>query len=131
MDTRSDKTRHGRRATIKDVAEQAKVSLKTVSRVINNEPSVMQGTRARVLHAIAELDYEPDPSARNLRSATPFVSGSLRATGPEQFSGTVWQCKAAMRISVSSWRTSDEDVDRSAGAILEAAAAVSGSLRAS
>ena len=43
-----------RRPTIKDVAERAKVSLKTVSRVINNEPSVLQGTRARVLHAIAE-----------------------------------------------------------------------------
>lgn len=64
-----------RRATIKDVAERAKVSLKTVSRVINNEPSVMQATRARVLHAIDELDYEPDPSARNLRSATSFVIG--------------------------------------------------------
>ncbi len=64
-----------RRPTIKDVAERAKVSLKTVSRVINNEPSVMQGTRARVLHAIAELDYEPDQSARNLRSGTPFVIG--------------------------------------------------------
>ncbi|WP_143030812.1 LacI family DNA-binding transcriptional regulator, partial [Xanthomonas citri] len=38
-----------RRPTIKDVAERAKVSLKTVSRVINNEPSVMQATRARVL----------------------------------------------------------------------------------
>jgi LacI family transcriptional regulator len=64
-----------RRPTIKDVAERAQVSLKTVSRVINNEPSVMQGTRSRVLHAIDELDYEPDPSARSLRSATPFVIG--------------------------------------------------------
>ena len=64
-----------RRATIKDVAELAKVSLKTVSRVINNEPSVMQVTRTRVLHAIDELDYEPDASARNLRSATSFVIG--------------------------------------------------------
>jgi LacI family transcriptional regulator len=64
-----------RRATIKDVAERAKVSLKTVSRVINNEPSVMQATRTRVLHAIDELDYEPDSSARNLRSATSFVIG--------------------------------------------------------
>ena len=34
-----------------------------------------------------------------------------------------------MRISVSSFRTTNEDVERSAGAILEAAAAVSGSLR--
>jgi len=44
-------------------------------------------------------------------------------------SGTVWQGKAAMRISVSSWQTSAEDVERSATAILEAAAAVAGSLR--
>lgn len=64
-----------RRATIKDVAERAKVSLKTVSRVINNEPSVMQATRARVLRAIAELDYEPDPAARNLRTGTTLVIG--------------------------------------------------------
>lgn len=64
-----------RRPTIKDVAERAKVSLKTVSRVINNEPSVMQATRARVLRAVAELDYEPDLSARNLRSNTTFVIG--------------------------------------------------------
>lgn len=64
-----------RRATIRDVAERAGVSLKTVSRVINNEPSVMPGTRSRVLHAIAELDYEPDPSARSLRSGLPFVIG--------------------------------------------------------
>jgi glutamate/tyrosine decarboxylase-like PLP-dependent enzyme len=35
--------------------------------------------------------------------------------------GTVWQGRAAMRISVSSFRTSSEDVERSAAAILEAA----------
>jgi glutamate/tyrosine decarboxylase-like PLP-dependent enzyme len=47
-------------------------------------------------------------------------------------SGTVWQGKAAMRISVSNWRTSKDDVERSAAAILEAAATAAGSrLRAS
>ncbi|WP_149193483.1 LacI family DNA-binding transcriptional regulator [Luteimonas suaedae] len=64
-----------RRSTIKDVAERAKVSLKTVSRVINNESSVAQATRARVAQAIAELDYEPDPSARNLRNGLSSVIG--------------------------------------------------------
>ncbi len=58
-----------RRPTIKDVAERAEVSLKTVSRVINDEPGVQASTRARVQQAIAELDYQPDPSARSLRSA--------------------------------------------------------------
>lgn len=75
MDGSNSQGQNMRRPTIKDVAERAKVSLKTVSRVINNEPSVMQATRARVLRAIADLDYEPDPSARNLRSGTPFVIG--------------------------------------------------------
>lgn len=64
-----------RRATIRDVAARAGVSLKTVSRVINNETSVLQGTRAKVLQTIADLRYEPDPSARRLRSATPYVVG--------------------------------------------------------
>jgi LacI family transcriptional regulator len=64
-----------RKTTIRTVAERAGVSLKTVSRVINNEPSVLPATRARVLQAIAELDYEPDPSARSLRSSSAYVIG--------------------------------------------------------
>ena len=43
--------------------------------------------------------------------------------------GTEWHGRAAMRISVSSFRTTPEDVERSAAAILEAAAVASGSLR--
>jgi glutamate/tyrosine decarboxylase-like PLP-dependent enzyme len=38
--------------------------------------------------------------------------------------GTTWHGQAAMRISVSSWATTDEDVDRSLAAILAAARAV-------
>jgi LacI family transcriptional regulator len=63
------------RATIKDVAKRAKVSLKTVSRVINNEPAVQQRTRDKVLRAIEQLDYQPDLSARSLRSAQSFALG--------------------------------------------------------
>ncbi len=36
-------------------------------------------------------------------------------------SGTVWQGKTAMRISVSSWATKNEDVERSLAAILRGA----------
>jgi glutamate/tyrosine decarboxylase-like PLP-dependent enzyme len=35
--------------------------------------------------------------------------------------GTVWKGRTAMRISVSNWSTTDEDVDRSLAAILHAA----------
>jgi LacI family transcriptional regulator len=63
------------RSTIKDVAKRAKVSLKTVSRVINNEPAVQTRTRDRVLRAVAALDYRPDMSARSLRSAQSYAIG--------------------------------------------------------
>ena len=53
----------------------------------------------------------------------------VQADGTCWLSGTEWQGRAAMRISVSNWQTSVEDVERSAAAILEAAASVSGSLR--
>ena len=53
----SDEQAGPRKPTIRTVAERAGVSLKTVSRVINNEPSVLPATRARVLQTIAELDY--------------------------------------------------------------------------
>ena len=43
--------------------------------------------------------------------------------------GTDWQGRAAMRISVSSFRTTREDVERSAAAILDAAAAASSLVR--
>ncbi|MES2313224.1 MAG: LacI family DNA-binding transcriptional regulator, partial [Pseudomonadota bacterium] len=49
-----------RSATIKDVAERAGVSLKTVSRVINNEPSVHARTREKVQREIDALGYQPD-----------------------------------------------------------------------
>ena len=64
-----------RRPTIKDVAERAGVSLKTVSRVINDERSVQASTRARVRQAVAELGYQPDQSARNLRGVQSYALG--------------------------------------------------------
>jgi glutamate/tyrosine decarboxylase-like PLP-dependent enzyme len=44
-------------------------------------------------------------------------------------SGTKWGGRSAMRISVCNWQTTEADVERSAAAILEAAAAVTGSPR--
>lgn len=57
-----------RRATIEDVASLAGVSIKTVSRVVNREPNVRASTTEKVQHAIAKLEYRPNPSARNLAS---------------------------------------------------------------
>ncbi|HDQ15048.1 MAG TPA: LacI family transcriptional regulator [Sediminispirochaeta sp.] len=55
-------------ATINDVAEKARVSVATVSRVINNsDHKVNENTRKRVLLAIKELDYHPNAVAKSLQ----------------------------------------------------------------
>jgi LacI family transcriptional regulator len=55
------------RARMRDVAALAGVSMKTVSRVVNEEPKVSESVRARVRAAIEELDYRPNWAAGNLR----------------------------------------------------------------
>ena len=55
------------RPTIRDVAALARVSLKTVSRVVNTEGYVSDELRARVLRAIEQLDYRPNFTASTLR----------------------------------------------------------------
>ncbi len=54
------------KATINDVAKHADVSIKTVSRVMNNEKSVSEATREKVQAAVLELQYQPNLAARNL-----------------------------------------------------------------
>ncbi|HYO16990.1 MAG TPA: aminotransferase class V-fold PLP-dependent enzyme, partial [Thermoanaerobaculia bacterium] len=49
------------------------------------------------------------------------VIARVQADGTCWLGGTVWHGMAAMRISVSNWSTTEDDVDRSAGAILRAA----------
>jgi DNA-binding LacI/PurR family transcriptional regulator len=56
------------RHRLKDVAERAGVSVKTVSNVVNGYLHVRPDTRARVEEAIAALNYRPNLSARSLRS---------------------------------------------------------------
>lgn len=64
-------------ATIMDVARRAGVSMKTVSRVMNNEPSVSDTTREKVNHAALELNYTPNRAARGLASSKSFLIAML------------------------------------------------------
>jgi LacI family transcriptional regulator len=59
--------RRGRPPTIIDVAREAKVGVMSVSRVINNHPSVKHSTRAKVMKAIARIGYSPNDAARMLK----------------------------------------------------------------
>lgn len=57
----------GRPPNMRDVAELAGVSQRTVSNVVNDYTHVSQRTRQRVLEAIEELGYRPNAVARSLR----------------------------------------------------------------
>ena len=56
--------------TIVDVAKEANVAVMSVSRVINNYPSVKSSTRAKVMKAIAKIGYTPNDAARMLKGRT-------------------------------------------------------------
>lgn len=64
-------------SNISDVAKMAGVSPKTVSRVLNNEPAIADSTRAKVLEAIAKLEYVPNQSARHLRTGQSNIIGLI------------------------------------------------------
>lgn len=53
--------------TIKDIARICNVSISTVSRAINNDPSINEKTRERVMSVVRKFNYIPNNSARNLK----------------------------------------------------------------
>jgi LacI family transcriptional regulator len=57
------------RPTMRHVAALAGVGIKTVSRVMNDEPGVSEATRQRVLGASQQLNYQLDMAAGSLRRA--------------------------------------------------------------
>ncbi len=59
--------------TIDDVAKLAGVSMKTVSRVMNNEPSVRKATFDKVMEAVKQLHYQPNHAARNLAGTRSYT----------------------------------------------------------
>ena len=68
---------HSQNATLDDVAARCHVSYQTVSRVVNDSPLVAEETRARVLKAIAELNYRPNRAARRLATRRSNLIGMI------------------------------------------------------
>ena len=63
--------------TIKDVSNHAGVSIKTVSRVINNEENVAEATKSKVLASVNKLGFKPNKSAQSLRSKRSYMIALL------------------------------------------------------
>lgn len=67
----------GSEATIADVAAEARVSVRTVSRVLNKSPRVNAETRERIGTAIAKLNFNPSPRARALAMGRSLLIGMV------------------------------------------------------
>src|SRR5262245_30096504 len=65
----------GRAPTLHDIAQHAGVSIRTVSRVVNERPGPAADTRARVLRSIEQLGYRPNRLARGLVTRQSFTIG--------------------------------------------------------
>lgn len=85
------------RPTVHDVAREAGVSIKTVSRVINGERHVRAVLQARVYDAIARLGYQPNEVARSLKGSRSRMIGLIIADISNPFYATC--AKAAEQVA--------------------------------
>ena len=88
-----------RQITIKDVAQAAGVSFKTVSRVLNDEPNVRNELRERVKAVAAELGYVPNVAARDLAGGRSYLIGLMFDNPSEAYiskiqTGAITRCRS-------------------------------------
>lgn len=99
-------------ATIRDVAELAGVSIKTVSNVLNGYQYIRPETDERVRNAIRELDYHVNVSARNLsRGRTGVIALALPALRGAYFAelaDTIMREAATVGLTVFIQQTNDD-----------------------
>lgn len=79
------------RPTIKDVSKLAKVSIKTVSRVVNNDIHLGAETKEAVLEAIKQLNYKPNLTAKNLKANKTNIIGFIIPDFTNQFFGFIFK----------------------------------------
>jgi LacI family transcriptional regulator len=109
--------------TIQEVADLAKVSPKTVSRVINNEPRVRTDTRDRILQAIEQLNYRPNLNARGLASNRSFLIGLFCEKPGDYLSefqaGAVARCReSSLHLMVEPWDVDSPLIERQIDTLL-------------
>lgn len=102
-----------RAPNIRDVARLAGVSYQTVSRVLNESPSIKDSTKRRVLDVIAEIGYRPNQAARALVTSKSRTIGVLTQQtahyGPTTSITAIEQAAkdAGYRLSITSISSSD------------------------
>lgn len=109
-----------RAPNIRDVARLAGVSYQTVSRVLNEHPSIRESTKQRVLDVIQEIGYRPNQAARALVTSRSRTIGVLTTQtvnyGPSTSVSAIEVAarEAGYRITVTSISSTDYTAIRSA-----------------
>ena len=62
-------------------------------------------------------DPRPGATEEDHNRRTDEVMAAINATGEAFFTGTTWKGRRCMRVSLSSWRTTEDDVDRAVAAV--------------
>jgi glutamate/tyrosine decarboxylase-like PLP-dependent enzyme len=65
------------------------------------------------------LDKHPQATAAAHDAKTDRMIEAINREGSAFFSGTTWQGRRAMRVSVVNWRTTNEDVERTVRAVAQ------------
>jgi glutamate/tyrosine decarboxylase-like PLP-dependent enzyme len=81
--------------------------------VVMRAPQMNQGL-------VRFLATSPGAGEKDHDARTDAVIGAVNASGEAFFTGTTWRSKRCMRVSVSGWRTTAQDVDRAVAAIAAA-----------
>ena len=87
-------------ATIRSIADQAKVSIATVSKVLNGKSGVKEETRQLILNVAQEQNYRPNLNARSLKSGRAHTIGIIAEdltvfNTPEIIDGVAVACDQA------------------------------------
>jgi glutamate/tyrosine decarboxylase-like PLP-dependent enzyme len=81
------------------------------------------GAQLRILNDVVlnQVLVRFEPAGRDADAFTRAVIARVQRDGTCWLGGTRWREQQAMRVSVSNWSTTEQDIDRSADAILKAA----------
>ena len=75
--------------TIKDLAEKTGYGVATVSRVLNNHPSVSEKARQAILKAVEESGFQTNSNAKQLKAHAKSILVVVKGTANEMFSEMV------------------------------------------
>lgn len=106
------------RATIRDVSREAGVSIKTVSRVLNDERYVGATTRAKVEAAVSALNFRPNRAARSLRGGRSYQV-ALICDNPSPYYVYEMQAGVRARCDAGGVRMLAQPYDRHADNLVE------------